>query len=258
MTPDEQCAAAKWDAFAPEYVATQQESQLPLVATIQQVLQANNLLQGKTLADIGGGAGRFAIPFAKLARQVTIYDFSAVMLQYAMQLAQQQQIANLTTCHQALSTLLTAAQPVADVVFANMLPTLLPAQLLAFSHLARQTVVLSRITAQTDDFFAPLAQRFQQPALFETLPELGLMAAYQQQLQQQKITFRQWQWRFPIAESWTQAELQEAILPLLNFQQQQTLLADLSVRFRQQQQLKVTQTYQVTLLIWPGRPLDCG
>jgi 2-polyprenyl-3-methyl-5-hydroxy-6-metoxy-1,4-benzoquinol methylase len=252
MTPDEQQSAADWDAFAPEYVAAQQASQLPFVAAIQQVLQEKQLLQNRTVADIGGGAGRFAVPFAQVAQQVTIYDFSAVMLQYAQQFAKQQQVANVITQQATLSSLLAANRSVAEVAFAHMLPGLAPTQLPAFSRLAKQTVALSRITKQTDDFFAPLAQRFDQPALFETLPDLTLMAAYQQQLRRNQVQFQQRQWDFPVTETWTQAELQAAVLPLLNFQQQQALLPELTAHFQQQQQLQVTQTYQVTLLIWPG------
>ena len=252
MTPDAQRAAADWDAFAPDYVAAQQASQLPFVAAIQQVLQASGLLQNHTVADIGGGAGRFAVPFAQAAQQVTIYDFSAVMLQYAEQLARQRQVTNLKTQRRAVSSLLTQRRPIADLVFAHMLPDLAPAQLAAFSRLARQTVALSRVTGQTDDFFAPLARRFQQSALFETLPDLAMMTAYQRQLQHADIAFRHWQWHFPVTETWTQAELQAAVLPLLNFQQQQTVLPELAALFQQQQQLQVTQTYQITLLIWPG------
>lgn len=71
---------AIWDARAKSFSAAQKAGaeQLPGLV-IEQLLQHGLILGGDVL-DIGGGAGRYAIPFAAYASTVTMTDISSQML----------------------------------------------------------------------------------------------------------------------------------------------------------------------------------
>ena len=55
----------------------------------------NGMLSGQRVLDIGGGAGRYAIPFSKYAQDVTVTDISPRALAYARRYAEKKGCQNI-------------------------------------------------------------------------------------------------------------------------------------------------------------------
>ena len=60
--------AAFWDDFAAEYYQIQQESQVSIVTDVVAFLQDRRLLPVETVADLGGGSGRYLPPLVQTVR----------------------------------------------------------------------------------------------------------------------------------------------------------------------------------------------
>jgi SAM-dependent methyltransferase len=76
-------AEAHWDSRAAHFNETQGCDASGLTEAVTDFLLERGLLQGKSVLDIGGGSGRYAIPFAGHAESMTVTDISSKMLEYA-------------------------------------------------------------------------------------------------------------------------------------------------------------------------------
>ncbi|MCH4171979.1 MAG: methyltransferase domain-containing protein [Lactobacillus sp.] len=139
---------AYWDDFADDYVTIQRASEIPLPQTIAAFLKKQRILPTDSLLDLGAGSGRFFGVFSPLVARLIALDISTQMLRYGRQLAEKQQLNNITFIHAPWSSL-TKQQQMADVVFANMFGVLRDAQAMGqLSQLAKKNVVLGQFTAR--------------------------------------------------------------------------------------------------------------
>ncbi len=77
---DFEAAEAFWDSRAPQFNRNQQNESYGFADTVTAVLEEKKILPGAKVLDVGGGSGRYAIPFASTAQSVTVTDISANML----------------------------------------------------------------------------------------------------------------------------------------------------------------------------------
>ncbi len=89
-------AEAMWDQRAEQFNASQLRGGFMRPDGVVDLLQEKDLLRGKTVLDVGGGTGRYAIPFARSASRVTVTDISANMLSYARGNAEAEDLFNLS------------------------------------------------------------------------------------------------------------------------------------------------------------------
>lgn len=86
----------KWDKRAEDYNLSQEKDGSGLPAKVTAILQERGILSGASILDIGGGSGRYAVPFAAKAQHVTVTDISANMLEFAQRNAQREGLTNLS------------------------------------------------------------------------------------------------------------------------------------------------------------------
>ncbi len=89
-------AEQKWDKRAEDFNLSQQKDQSGFAVTVAAILKERGILSGARILDIGGGSGRYAIPFAAQAKDVTVTDISANMLELARKNAQREGLNNLS------------------------------------------------------------------------------------------------------------------------------------------------------------------
>ncbi|MFD0896717.1 class I SAM-dependent methyltransferase [Loigolactobacillus binensis] len=246
-TTDDQATAAFWDDFAPDYVAAQNESRLPITADLTAYLTQQNILPLTSVLDVGGGAGRFALPFARVAQQVTISDISQQMLNFAQQAAMQAGVTNLKLQHEAWSQI--PPQPQADVVFASMLP-LAPTELQKFSQLGRHFAVLNRAVTHTDSISTALQQLLDLPPVAEPTNDAAIFSEYVQAVRQ--LGYQPWQQTFTyhLTEQVTREMLVAELADELTPPQQRLFQQWLAEKFAQRDELTVQQTYVFKTLLW--------
>lgn len=73
----------RWDERAGSYNSQYIKSKETMPDDIVRYIDANSKLKDSTILDVGGGTGRYAIPFCKSGAKVTICDFSSNMLKHA-------------------------------------------------------------------------------------------------------------------------------------------------------------------------------
>ncbi len=118
-------AEAKWDARADEFSDSQKKKEPELTDRVTEFLLAKGFLGGLDVLDVGGGAGRYAVPFAAYAKKVVMTDISGRMLERAQENAERTGRSNL----EYVKLDWTAADPASsgwegrfDLVFASMCP----------------------------------------------------------------------------------------------------------------------------------------
>lgn len=244
---DDQATAAFWDDFAPDYVAAQNESRLAITTDLTACLTQQNILSRASVLDVGGGAGRFALPFARVARQVTISDISQQMLKFARQAAVQAGLTNLKFQHSAWSQL--PAQPQADVVFASMLP-LAPAELKKFSQLGRHFAVLNRAVRHTDSISTELQQLLDLPPVLDPTNDATIFSEYVLAVRQ--LGYQPWQQTFTyhLTEQVTREMLVAELADELTLHQQRLFQQWLTEKFAQHDEITAQQTYAFKTLLW--------
>lgn len=89
-------AEERWDAKAQHFNQAQKGERTPFVVRVIESLEKRGALTGASVLDIGGGSGRYAIPFASRAAHVTITDISANMLSLAKKNAEEAGLGNLS------------------------------------------------------------------------------------------------------------------------------------------------------------------
>jgi len=73
-------AETTWDLRAEKFNSSQQRDNSKTPGLVTDLLLKKGLLTGKDVLDAGGGTGRYAVPFARYAKTVTIADVSSNML----------------------------------------------------------------------------------------------------------------------------------------------------------------------------------
>lgn len=83
-TTDVRAEAEKfWDERADRFNEYQQTSKSTISDQVIAYLEAQDVLSGAKVLDIGGGSGRYALPLAKRASEVVMTDISGKMLAHA-------------------------------------------------------------------------------------------------------------------------------------------------------------------------------
>lgn len=118
-------AEEMWDNRAAQYSLSQQAEKTGFPEKVTKLLTENGYLPGNTVLDIGGGTGRYALPFAKVARSVTLTDLSSGMLAHARQNAEKAGLTNITyekLDWDQVEIAGSAYEKSHDIVFASMCP----------------------------------------------------------------------------------------------------------------------------------------
>lgn len=84
-----------WDLKAESFDHTKRNESSELAKRVVDILNTENMLSNNSILDIGGGTGRYAIPFAQNAKSVTVTDISTNMLEIAKNNAVNVKITNI-------------------------------------------------------------------------------------------------------------------------------------------------------------------
>lgn len=120
-------AERKWDEKADLFNEYQKNSDSPISKMIVDYLESMGLLKDTEILDIGGGSGRYALPFAKRAKRVTMTDISSKMLAHARNNAVEESLTNLSyekLDWEQADLLSLGWERSFDLVFASMCPAL--------------------------------------------------------------------------------------------------------------------------------------
>lgn len=89
-------AEKNWDARAEYFSMEQNKDSSGLSEKVTDILIKKNILKGANVLDIGGGSGRYAVPFARAAEHVTVADISSKMLEMSEINARKSELSNLS------------------------------------------------------------------------------------------------------------------------------------------------------------------
>ncbi len=114
-----------WDARAAHFNQSQQRDRSGLAENVTHYLKERGILDGAHVLDIGGGSGRYAVPFAAHADHVTVTDISSNMLALAKENAENNGLANLSyvkTVWESVDIAALGWHKKFDLAFASMCP----------------------------------------------------------------------------------------------------------------------------------------
>lgn len=135
-----------WDDFAVDFIAMQEESQLPLPQVVADFMVTKGILPTDKLLDLGGGAGRFIPGFAPLTKRLIELDISRVMLAHGREIAAKGNYQQVRFMQKPWSRIKTRANQ-ATVVFASMFDGLSTVQdIEAMTRLAGKWAILGHFT----------------------------------------------------------------------------------------------------------------
>lgn len=118
-------AEMKWDERAKQFNLNQQNERNGFAERVTEILNEKSILGGASILDIGGGSGRYAIPFAAYAESITVTDISSNMLELAEKNAENANLNNLQFIKMEWSDADIKAigwEKKFDLVFASMCP----------------------------------------------------------------------------------------------------------------------------------------
>jgi SAM-dependent methyltransferase len=84
-----------WNSRAERFYESQKKNGTKSSDKVIRKMLDKGLLENEEILDIGGGTGRYAVPFAGYAKEVTIIDISGKMLQFAKEYAKSDKRNNL-------------------------------------------------------------------------------------------------------------------------------------------------------------------
>lgn len=239
-----------WDDFAPDYVAIQQESQLPLTKTVTDFLKSQGILPTATLLDLGSGAGRFIPSFAPLTQQLLEVDISRVMLAYGRQLAEVNNYQQVRFIQKPWSQIKTRANQ-ATVVFASMFDALTTTEdIAALDRLATNWVILGHFTERQSKLDQSIATGIAlRPE--STNYNGNAQRIWQQALSDLAFEFSTKTFYFEVPEAVSKAELRADLQTRIQPSQQQKLFESIDELYGSKTVLQDTLTYTYELLYWP-------
>ncbi|MDD2213619.1 MAG: class I SAM-dependent methyltransferase [Oscillospiraceae bacterium] len=151
---------AMWDSRAAQFSLAQQADNTGFPDKVTRLLTEKGYIKDQTVLDIGGGTGRYALPFAQIAKSVTLTDLSTAMLQEAQKLAQKARLSNLR--YQKLDWEQVQIEGSSwekshDLVFASMCPALRSEEgLIKMSQAARKAGVINQFIKTSDSLIDQL------------------------------------------------------------------------------------------------------
>lgn len=92
---DDETIEAFWDARAKQFNMMQQNEKSNIVDQVIEVISKKKILLDAKVLDVGGGSGRYAIPFASRTEMVTVTDLSSNMLKLAEKNAEKAGLKNM-------------------------------------------------------------------------------------------------------------------------------------------------------------------
>ncbi|HHU08346.1 MAG TPA: class I SAM-dependent methyltransferase [Clostridiaceae bacterium] len=148
-------AERMWDQRAAQFSFSQREDVSGFSESTTELLTANGYLPGNSVLDIGGGAGRYALPFAKVADFVTVSDISAKMLEHARQNAEAAALGNLDYLKLDWNKAVIEGSDLAkahDIAFASMVPSVRSRSgILKMIAAARKGCVINQLIKSSDN-----------------------------------------------------------------------------------------------------------
>ena len=76
-----------WNKRAEKFYESQKKNGAESSKRVVRQMLGKGLLENEAILDVGGGTGRYAVPFAEHAKEVTIIDISGEMLKFAKEYA---------------------------------------------------------------------------------------------------------------------------------------------------------------------------
>lgn len=142
----------KWDARAFNFNMMQQIDKTGFPDKTVEFLKDKNIIQDAKILDIGGGSGRYAIPFSKYAKQIVVTDISQNMLDLAKENAEKEKILNISFQKSIWNEKEYEGEKF-DLVFAAMCPALrTPRGLTNMIRASKKYCLINQFVKDTDTF----------------------------------------------------------------------------------------------------------
>ncbi|WP_068268452.1 class I SAM-dependent methyltransferase [Caviibacter abscessus] len=145
----------KWDLKADSFNLAQQNDKTEFATKTLKFLKEKNIIQNANVLDIGGGSGRYAIPFAKYAKHVVVTDISQNMLYLASENAKKENILNISFRKSVWDkeNINSSENEKFDLVFAAMCPALrTPQGLYNMIKSSKKYCLINQFVKDTDTF----------------------------------------------------------------------------------------------------------
>ena len=153
-------AEAMWDSRATKFSLSQQSEKTKFPERVTELLTSIGYLPGNTVLDIGGGTGRYALPFASVAQSVTISDLSNGMLKQAEKNAKEKALDNIDYLKMDWETAEIVGSPYEkayDIAFASMCPAIRSKSgLIKMIAAAKKGCVINQFTKMSDTIIESL------------------------------------------------------------------------------------------------------
>lgn len=157
-------AEKMWDEKAVKFNSPKDKSHSGFSKRVIEILNSKNYLKGFNILDVGGGGGRYAVPFAKIAKSVTMTDISGNMIDFAKEKAECENVKNidfLKMIWEESNLEKLDMEKKYDLVFASMCPAVRTAEGLKRMNIAsRKYCHINQLILDTDTFIEFVKKRF--------------------------------------------------------------------------------------------------